>query len=420
MYTNTTPCRSWQSRAITPILLFSAILGTSSNLFAQRAGISSPGTKSTAGGEFGQTTRFDNTFNPAISLVFNLIGEWTSFNGETEDGPNLDLNRLDLLLAAWIDPNAFAWTTIAYEDDELVLDEAAIEYVGLPGNHTLRAGRFFVDFGKQMQSHVEELRTIERPLVLRDYLGEELAGDGVQWDHWTAVGDATLFRYSIGAFNDISGGGHAHGEEGEEGPEIHVEDRKAGDELGFTGRFTALTEVGDNGTFQVGASGRWLTDFAFEQESSDLETPGMSNVVYGLDLTYGWVDDDGLSSWTFGGEYLFFDGDLSAELDDMGTTAIGDDQLNVFDDSVSGGYLFVDHGWSQFDSVGAQYSMIQEPEVGMERVEEYDLYYTRYLSETLRLRVATTFVDREHGEDSTRLALQFTGFLGPHGHGLNW
>jgi hypothetical protein len=418
MHFNTPFCRLRQTRGLMPFALLTFLVSCPADLFAQRAEIASPG--SSGGGEFGQTTRFDSTFNPAISLVFDVIGDWREFSGGSPDGLELNLNRLDLLLAAWIDPNAFAWATIAYEEEELELDEAAIEYVGLPGNHTLRAGRFFADFGKQMQSHVEELRTIERPLVLRDYLGEELAGEGLQWDHWTSVGDATLLRYSVGVFNDISGGGHGHGEEDGTEPEIHVDDRKSGEQLGFTGRLTALTEIGDAGTLQMGLSGRWLTDFAFEEESSALALSGLSNAVYGVDLSYGWVADDGISNWTMGGEYLMFDGDLSAELDNNGTATSVDDRLVLFDDQVSGAYVFLDHGWSRFDSAGMQYSMIQEPEAGRGHASEFDLYYTRQLSETMRLRFGATLVDNEDGEDSGRFAIQLTGFIGSHGHGLNW
>lgn len=406
-----------RTRGLLPFTIVSALFVTPSAALAQRADITSPGT--TPGGALGQSTRFDNDTNPAISLSFDVIGDWTEYNGASEDGVNLELRLLDVLMAGWIDPNAYGWTTVAYHDGELELEEAAIEYVGLPGNHTLRAGRFFVDFGKQMQQHLEELRTPYRPLVLREFLGDELAGEGLQWDHWTSLGDATMVRYSVGAFNDISGGGHGHGHEeegGEAEAEIHVADRKKGENLGFTGRLTALTEVGENGTVQVGLSGRWLTDFAFEVDDTDLEMEDLSNSVYGVDLSYGWVAGDGISNWTVGGEYLMFDGDLSAHVVDNG----GGDELELFNDEVSGAYAFIDHGWSRFDSAGIQYSMVEEPEEMKLESSELDVYYTRRLSEFLRLRIAATLVDNEEGEDSGRLAIQLTGFVGPHSHGLNW
>jgi hypothetical protein len=143
--------------------------------------------------------------------------------------------------------------------------------------------------------------------------------------------------------------------------------------------------------------------------------------VYGLDFTYGWASNDGIRRFTVGGEYLRFDGDLSSELDDNGTPGnAADDFLSVFDDRVNGFYAFADHGWSQFDSAGVQYSLIEQPQVDKAHIGELDLYYTRQLSEYLRLRVGLTLEEVEHGEDSVRLAIQLTGFIGPHGHGLNW
>jgi len=418
------------SRKATAYALSSLALVTlGSDALAQRAGATSPGAPS--GGGVGQTTRFDNEFNPAISLTADVIVDNTEVKGSSDDGLNIRLRRSDLLLADWIDPSAYAWATIAYEaeadgESEFGVEEVAIEYVALPGNFTARGGRFFVDFGKQMQAHIEELRTIDRPLVLREYLGEELGADGLQLDHWTALGDKTLMRWSLGAFNSLAGGHHHHGEEEEGETEIHVAPRKNADDLSFTGRLTAMTEVGSNSDLQVGVSARLLSDFAFEGEGKDgadneldLELEGQSNIVYGLDLTYGWVNDEGTKSFTVGGEYLIFDGDLSAEVIDPPDVG-SEDFIEVFDDSVSGYYAYLDHGFTKQDSAGIQYSMIDEPEEGKAGVSELDVYYTRYLSEFLRLRVGATFVDSDEGEDSTRLAVQLTGFIGPHGHGLNW
>ena len=384
---------------------------------AQRADIPSPGGY---GSNLGQTTRFDNEFNPAISFVVDVIADWVDVE-DVEDGTDIQLRRIDLLIADWIDPNAYAWVTIAYEEEELQLDEAAIEYVGLPGRSTMRFGRFFVDFGKQMQAHVEELRTIERPLVLRDFLGEELFGDGIQYDYWTPAGDTTMVRFSVGAFGDLSGAGHAHGEEGEEiEAEQLVPERKDPGELNFSARATALTEIGSNGTLQVGGSGRFIPEFAFEYDANDIYQDGFSNTVFGLDGTYGWQDDEGVKSFTTGFEFLWNTGDLEGEIDDMGTADPLDDTLEVIDGTRTGYYAFVDYGWTQFDSAGVQYSAREAAHDGDLSRSELDLYYTRHLSEFLRLRVGVTFGTDDDGPDSTRAAVQLTSFVGPHGHGLNW
>jgi len=401
----------------TPIITGMALTALAFTTTAQRADLESPGAHHDGG--LGQTTRFDNEFNPAVSFIIDLLGEYTSESSGGKDGTDLNLRRIDLLVADWVDPNAFAWITLAIEEQGLELDEAAIEYVGLPSRNTLRAGRFFVDFGKQMQAHIEELRTIERPLVLRAFLGEELAGDGVQWDYWHGVGDTTLLRYSLGAFGSLAEGFGRR--EGEPGPEVNVPSRKQLDELNFTARITALTEIGENSNLQLGGSGRAIPKFAFEYAPSDLLEAGYSNSVFGVDATFGWQSDSGISNFTTGLEYLWNTGDLEAELDDAGTPANStDDALIVANGTRTGYYGFVDYGWSRSDSSGVQYSRRQAGRIDKAERGELDLYYTHHLSEFLRLRAGLTFATDESGPDSTRFAIQLTSFVGPHAHGMSW
>jgi hypothetical protein len=49
---------------------------------------------------------------------------------------------------------------------------------------------------------------------------------------------------------------------------------------------------------------------------------------------------------------------------------------------------------------------------------ELDVFYTRHLSEFLRLRTEATWLEGD--ADATRVAVQLVAFLGPHGHGLHW
>ena len=396
------------------LLLLAPTLG------AQSPAFQSPG--SPWGGGFGQTTRFDNDFNPAISFTVDALAEHTWFDGATKDGFALSLRRFDALAAAWIDPEAWAYAAVAYHDGgELALEEAAVEYVGLPGNHTLRAGRFFVDFGKQMQMHVEELRTVDRPLVLRTYLGEELGGAGVMWNHFTTVGEESLVRYSLGAFQSLlpHEHAHAHADAGHaHEAERLLDDRAKADELNFTARLTGMRDIGDRGILQLGGSARWIPDFTYrathehDGETEVFEQAGLRNAVYGVDLTYGWTADSGIETWTLGGEWLLQDGDLSAHLHD--------EELEVFKGSVQGLYGFADYKWSLTSAAGVQYGLVEMPEEGKPRTAEYDAYYTHWFSEFLRMRFALTYLDPRGGEESIRLALQFTGIVGPHSHGVNW
>lgn len=382
---------------------------------AQGPAFETPGMARSTRATLGQTDRFSNEFNPAISFVFDLLGSYTAVDGPEQDGFDFELLSFELSGAGYVDPNVWAFATIVAGEEEIALDEAAVVYTGLGGHHELRAGRFFVDFGKQMQSHVHELRTTFRPLVLREYLGEELAGTGVQWDNWFAPSETVAVRYSIGVFQGLAA--HGHGEEehaGESEVEIVESRRKEIDELAYTARLTGFSDVGERGILQLGASARFLPSFAFEADG--LEAEDLSNAVYGLDLTYGRSSEDGRRRWALGGEFLWNTGDLGAELVDPGTGP----ELQVLDDDAAGWYLFADYGWNPNHSAGLQWSRADLPEADLAEANEYDLYYTWHLTELSRLRFGLTFADVEDGDDALRFAIQFTNFLGVHAHGVNW
>lgn len=359
----------------------------------------------------GQTDHFSNEFNPAIGGVIDALAGYTD-DDEGEDGLDATLRSLELTANAWIDPDAWAYAVLVADEEEIELEEAAVHYVGFEGNSTLRTGRFFVDFGKQMQAHVHDLAYPERPAVLREYLGEELAGTGAQLDHWLPAGDAGAVRFSVGVFDSLLET-HGHAEEEEEaGAEAVVPDRSDLDELNLTARVTGFHDVGESGVFQWGLSAREVPEFAFEVDGG-AERSGLSSSVLGLDLTYGTTDDSGLAGWTFGGEALLLGGDIGAEVDDGGT-------LEVFDDDVFGSYVWVDRAFGRRDSVGLLYSAFEHPEPGKPEDGELTLYYTRNLSEFSRLRFAVTQLDSDEGGDSTALLVQFTNYFGPHSHGVNW
>ena len=365
----------------------------------------------------GQIDRFSTEFNPAIGLVVDLVGDWT-------DAPDagdfdLDFRALELAASAWIDPTAWTYAVVVGNSDELGVEEAAIVYQGFDSNLSLKAGRFFADFGKQMQFHVHDLRTVDRPLVLGSYLGDELAGTGLQADHWVAVGDATIVRGSLGLFAELGG----EVEEPEDAdPALELESqRRDADEFGLTARLTGFRDVGEHGVLQLGLSARHTPDFAFEYEPSGSSLSGLENTVLGFDATYGWTGETGIERWTLGLEALVQDGDIGALIDD--NVLVGDpsdDLLSAIDDTVWGGFAFGDYAWTLNDSAGLELGWFERPEQGSPATTSYIAYYTRHLTELQRLRFSLGWVDEESGDDAVRVALQYTAFVGAHAHGVNF
>jgi hypothetical protein len=402
-----------------------AALAATAPAWAQGSSIQSPGMPAQTypaqgqAADPGQSTRFSSVFNPAFSFIVDAAFDYTDPD-DTDDGFDATLRVFELGANAWVDPNAWAYFIGAADEEELTIEEAAVHYVGLGGNHTIRAGRFFIDFGKQMQTHVHELRTLERPLVLRTYLGEEVEGDGLQWDSWTSVGESTVLRWSLGGFANLL-------------PE-YVEDidplTQAAQEVtspkdlqdfNFTARVTGLRDVGEHGLFQLGASARAIPSYDFVYEPTGVAEDDLTNVVYGLDATYGWVDDTGLKRWTFGGEVLANTGDNGSVINDPnGTPGDGDETIQVLDDAEIGYFAFGDYAWDRYHSAGLQFSAAELPDGSDSDELEVEAYFTRLFSEFHRLRFVLAQFESDANEDAWRAAVQYTATLGAHGHGINW
>lgn len=413
-----------KSLTLLPLATCAGLLACPSAFAQIGGGFQTPGQPVRA--QSGQTDRFSNEFNPAIGGVLDTWLRWIDNDAAgADDGLTIELRSAEFTVNTWIDPNTWAWAVLVGEPEEgIEVEEAAAVYQGFGGNSTLRAGRFFVDFGKQMQAHVHDLPTFERPAVLRAYLGDELGGTGVQYDNWFASGDSGAIRYSIGVFDSLAAG-HGHGdEEEEEGAAITTAELKEIDELSLTARLTGFHDVGDNGVFQWGVSARALPEFAFDadlEDGTELTSEGNSNHIFGVDLTYGTTSDSGTSGWTFGGEFLMYDGDIAAEVDDNGTPAnFADDFLTVVDDDRSGFYVWADHKMSERNSLGVLYSEFEHTEAEAPSESEIVLYYSRNLTEFSRLRFGVSLNDPDEGDESTAFLVQFTNFFGSHAHGVNW
>ncbi|MEY2784871.1 MAG: hypothetical protein RL277_1078, partial [Planctomycetota bacterium] len=149
------------------ILSASALLLGTSALFGQGSAFQTPGMprqvygppkEGTSQDNSGQASRFSSVFNPAFSFVGDIVGDYRS--GGEEVGWDIQLRSLELGAQAWVDPTAWAYFTAVSDGESLGIEEAALHYKGLGERHTLRVGKFFLDFGKQMQTHIHELRTL--------------------------------------------------------------------------------------------------------------------------------------------------------------------------------------------------------------------------------------------------------------------
>ena len=167
--------------------------------------------------------RADNAFNPAISAVLN--GVYANLRRDPQtyriDGfvPTLGevapprrgfgLGESELALAANIDPMFRGCFVAALTPDEgdAEVEEAFIETLALPRGFTARAGRFFSSVGYQNLQHAHAWDFADAPLVMKAFLGGQLADDGVQlrwlaptelyWDLGAELGRGRAFPASV-------------------------------------------------------------------------------------------------------------------------------------------------------------------------------------------------------------------------------
>lgn len=132
------------------------------------------------GGGSTTTTGTSNKFNPALSVNSLFLASW---HDPASDLDGFKAQEIEVAMSAVVDPYFSADVFVAYEPDPegpeagLALEEVYARALALPAGWGLRAGRFFIPFGRHNQLHTHVFPFVEAPLAIRSILGEESAGD---------------------------------------------------------------------------------------------------------------------------------------------------------------------------------------------------------------------------------------------------
>jgi hypothetical protein len=143
------------------------------------------------------STANQNSFNPAISLIFD--GRYVDYSHKQENvsfpgfalGPEIapategfNIGESELTLSANIDDKFYGEATIAFANDagETAVEVEELFFQALALNHglTLKGGRFFSALGYLNQQHAHAWGFADAPLVYQAMLGGQLANDGLQ------------------------------------------------------------------------------------------------------------------------------------------------------------------------------------------------------------------------------------------------
>lgn len=156
-------------------------------------------------------------WNPEIGVVGTVQGHLTENSEDGEGRDTIALKELELSFAQYVDPYSRLDAIIAFNDNleeqNVDVEEAYYSHWGLPFGFTGRVGKFRAKVGKQNLLHLHQLETVDYPLVIQDFFGEEgLSSSGIRlqnnipnpWDiPLTLTGE--MFRGNNGdSFSGIS------------------------------------------------------------------------------------------------------------------------------------------------------------------------------------------------------------------------
>jgi hypothetical protein len=364
-------------------------------------------------------------FNPSIGLVGETIFSYrnrpSSQTGSGRPGGWDAFQRsVELNVAGAVDPFASAYVVAnatadaATGESTFGIEEAALQTESLPYNLTLKAGRFFGEFGRLGYIHDHELPFVNRPLVLDEYIGGESRTDGAQFN-WLLP----LERYvslTVGVGNQFGG----------DNPPNDVGEFRHLDGWNYFGRLSSYFEITPDISFEPGISALWNPETNGQWASPDDVNPPFPTVggntftererrLYGADLTVNYkpLRNNQFKSLVWGTEVLYSDNRY-----DEGPS--GSPVLSTKTVGSTGLYSYATYKWHRQWSAGFLYEWLQNMVDNHDKTSAYSPYITWALSHWDQLRLQYTYTDH-NAESGLRpdhaVYLQWAWIIGSHSHG---
>lgn len=376
------------------------------------------------------TTRNNNSFNPAISMVLN--GQFSDYNRSNYEDYELSgfslagegglategfsLGESEITMSASVDQLLFGQATVALHEHEgeteVEIEEAFIETLGLSNGMTVRAGRFFSPIGYLNEKHIHAWNFSDAPLIYRGLFGNQLGTDGVKFSYVLPTDLYMELGGTVGNGDQHPGSGSENG---------------IGDWLLYA---RTGGDIGTNHNWQFSVS-HWQSDpdnrayaGGHAHGGGDAESvvfTGETDIT-NVAAVYKWAPNGNFrqQNLTLLAEYFYLDdkGELSVE-DEL--AQYNGEQYGYF---VEGIYQF-NPRWRtgvRYDWLGSKHSASDN-----ELLTDADLDFSGYHpqrvslmlewlpSEFSRIRAQVNHDQSTRGEDDTQLFLQYTVSIGAHG-----
>jgi len=359
-----------------------------------------------------------SVFNPAIGLVTDVIPSYTSqpstkTGKDRPGGFDFWLRSVELDLAASVDPFARAYAVLNASADPVTgeasftVEEAAIQSTSLPWNLTLKAGRFFAEFGRLSYIHDHELPFVYRPLVLDEYIGGESKTDGFQLNFLFPLPHYLSLTAGIGdqfgdTPNDVGAFRHFN-------------------QLNFWSRMSTYFDLTPNISLETGFSG--LINPSTTDRGGLLVQPDGSIMierqrrVLDLDLTvrYQPLRNNQFKSLIWGAELLYSDNCYLVNPTGIPGKALFNRTVGSF-----GLYSYLAYKFHRQWTAGFLYQWLENPQNNNIKISAYSPYITWAISHWNQLRLQYTYTARNGAfllRDDSNISLQWSWIIGSHAHG---
>jgi uncharacterized small protein (DUF1192 family) len=356
--------------------------------------------------------RSQNVMNPAISAVFQAIGQ--SFVDGREDANGFDLSEAEVAFESVVDPYAKMNLYLTFPVDESPeVEEGYAQTLALPASLQLKGGRFKEAFGKWNTLHTHAFPTVERPEVLVNYFGEEsLTNDGLSLS-WLIPNKAGLYLESV------SEAGTAR-----EGVSFNSEARA----LTWSERLSAFFNPSSDATLEVGLSTVGGQTGPTDALLAGLDAAGLTGIVVpderlpsqvnGVDLTWKWkpLQANTYRSFTAQAEALR----SRRHVETLAGTTLEEDTV-----ASAGGYLYLESQWTKRWKVGLRGDLSGYPDSetdrlwgvsGVARFSPSEFQEFRFQVKRTRSNegaAARTSADAD--QEDTRVYFEWIPIIGAHG-----
>ncbi len=335
-------------------------------------------------------------FNPEIGVVADMLGQLSESSKEGDGNDKLSVREIELIFGHPIDPYSRFDSTITFSDFENSgIEEAYITHWGLPGEIKAKLGRMRPKIGKASAVHSDVLDTVDEPLVVQRYVGNEglfrtgLELSGFLPTPWTAV----THELTVGTMEGGVG----------EGGQLFGETRRR---PSFYAHLKNFWDISDTSNLELGTTylvGSKDADARFEVNA------------FGFDAT--------LIHYLTPANKLKFQNELYLQ-DRKESFSIADDGTRTtFNRNPWGLYSLLDYRVSPRLGVGGRFDYVEpidlNPKTSARDADTaWSGYLTFYQSEFSRWRLQFRHTNFAAGGDDNALFAQGTVAIGVHKHQL--